>query len=279
MEHAAQSRTRRVCQNVTSRENLKKRESLDPNVLLRKLGVKHDEGQPVANCVMALGSSTHNPPMVREIETGIKRPTNLDESETLMGATMGFTSEMDTMKVKYAKRARMIGNTFHYELVRTIFSEMMFVLTEDMMRKVEMYKVETQRINEGSCNVANEGANAPMPSADEKCLSGLTDEQMGKEFRERCEDTGGKWTKNGTADITKLRVELEKANTITYQVPKRSRYQTPRKMKAATLAATRETPRGGSMKPVAYEANQWIVAFVGGRSRIRKVVSSLDSCS
>jgi hypothetical protein len=26
---------------------LKRRESLDPNVLLRKLGVKHDEGQPV----------------------------------------------------------------------------------------------------------------------------------------------------------------------------------------------------------------------------------------
>ena len=43
-----------------------------------------------------------------------------------------------------------IGNAFHYELVRTIFSEMMFVPTEDMTRKVEMYKVETQRMNGGS---------------------------------------------------------------------------------------------------------------------------------
>ena len=55
------------------------------------------------------------------------------------------------------ERARMIGNAFHYELVRTIFSEMMFVPTEGMMRKVEMYKVETQRMNGGSCTVANEG--------------------------------------------------------------------------------------------------------------------------
>ena len=180
---AAQSRPRRVCQNVTSKENLKRRESLDPNVLLRKLGVKHDEGQPVANCVMASGSSTHNPPMVREIETGIRRPANLDESEALMGATVGFTSGMDTMEVTYAERARMIGNAFHYELVRTIFSEMMFVPTEDMMRKVEMYKVETQRMNGGSCTVANGEAKAPMPSADEEYLSGLTDDEMEKEFR------------------------------------------------------------------------------------------------
>ena len=95
----------------------------------------------------------------------------MDESEALMGATMGFTSGMDTIEVTYAERARMIGNAFHYELVRTIFSEMMFVPTENMMRKVEMYKVETQRMNGGSYTVENEGAKAPMPSADEKYLS------------------------------------------------------------------------------------------------------------
>ena len=61
--------------------------------------------------------------MVKEIETGIRRPANLDESEALMGATVGFTSGMDTIEVTYAERARMIGNAFHYELVRTIFSE------------------------------------------------------------------------------------------------------------------------------------------------------------
>ena len=52
----------------------------------------------MANCVMASGSSTHNPPMVRVIATGIRRPANLDESEALMGATTGFTSGMDTME-------------------------------------------------------------------------------------------------------------------------------------------------------------------------------------
>ena len=162
-----------------------------------------------------------------------------------------------------------IGNAFHYELVRTIFSEMMFVPTENMMRKVEMYKVETQQMNGGSCTVASEGAKAPMPSADERYLSGLTDEQIEKEFRERWEETGGTWTKNGTADMAKLRVELEKANTVAYQVPKRSRYQTPGKLKAATLAATKEKLRGGSMRLVAYEANQWISQlFVKGKGRI-----------
>ena len=122
----------------------------------------------------------------------------MDESETLMRATVGFTSGMDTMEVTYGERARMIGNAFHCELVRTIFSELMFVPTEDTMGKVEMfvptedtmgeveiYKVETQRVNGGSCTVANEEAKTPMPSADEKYLSGLTDEQMEKEFRER----------------------------------------------------------------------------------------------
>ena len=117
--------------------------------------------------------------------------------------------------------------------------------------------------------MANGEAKAPMPSADEKYLSGLTDEEMQKEFRERWEETGGTWTKNGTADMAKLRVELKKANTFTYQVPKRSRYQTPGKLKEATLAATKEKLKGGTMRLVAYEANQWISQlFVKGKGRI-----------
>ena len=164
---------------------MKRRASLDPNVLLimMKLGVKHDVGQQVANCVMASGSSRHNPPMVREVATGFRRPANLDESEVLMGGTVGFASGIDTMEVPYAERARMIGNAFHYELVRTIFSEMMFVPTEDMLRKVGIYKVETKRMSEGPCTVVDGEENAPMPSADEK--SGLPDKEMEKEFRER----------------------------------------------------------------------------------------------
>ena len=97
------------------------------------------------------------------------------------------------LKVTYADRARMIGNALHYKLVRTIFSE-------NMMRKVEMYKVETQRMNGGSCTVANGEVKAPEPGTDEKYLSGLTNEEMETEFRERWEETGGTWTKNGTVD-------------------------------------------------------------------------------
>ena len=77
--------------------------------------------------------------------------------------------------------------------------------------------------------MANEETQTPMPNVDEKYLSGLTDEHMEKEFRERWEETGGPWTKNWPADMANLRAELEKANAVTYQVPTRSRYQTPRK--------------------------------------------------
>ena len=84
-------------------------------------------------------------------------------------------------------------------------------------------------MNGGSCTVADGGTTAPMPSADERYLSGLSDKEMEKEFRERWEETGGTWTPNGTTDMTKPRVELKKANTVTCQVPKRSRCQTPGK--------------------------------------------------
>ena len=271
---SAQLRPRRVCQNVTGKENLKLRESLDPNVLLRRLGVDHDAGQPVANCVMASGDSTHNPPMVRERATGIRRTANLDESEALMGATVGFTSGMDTLETTYADRARMIGNAFHYELVRTIFSEMMFIPTEGMARKVEMYKVETQRMNGGACTVGGEEAKAPPIGDDEKYLSGLTNDEMEVEFRRRWEETGGVWNDDGTASMARLRVELEKANTVSYQVPKRSRYQTPGNLKKATLEATKAKLKEGTMRLVKYEANQWISQlFVKGKGRIDPVTN------
>ena len=141
-----------------------------------------------------------------------------------MGATVGFTSGMDTVETTYADRARMIGNAFHYELVRTIFSEMMFIPTEQMIRKVEMYKVETQRMNGGACTVGDIGAQAPPMGEDERCLSSLTDGEMETEFKRRWEETGGVWNENGTASMASLRVELEKANTVSYQVPKRPRY-------------------------------------------------------
>jgi hypothetical protein len=271
---AAQSRPRRACQNVTRKENLKLREPLDPNVLLRRLGVDHDAGQPVANCVMASGDSTHNPPMVRERATGVRRPANLDESEALMGATVGFTSGMDTLETTYADRARMIGNAFHYELVRTIFSEMMFIPTERMMRKVEMYKVETQKMNGGACTVGGEEAKAPPIGEDERYLSGLTDDEMEVEFRRRWVETGGVWNDDGTADMARLRVELKKANTVAYQVPKRSRYQTPGNLKRATLEATKAKLKEGTMRLVKYEANQWISQlFVKGKGRIDPVTN------
>ena len=111
---------------------------------------------------------------------------------------------------------------------------------------------------------------APMSSADEKYLSGLTDEEMEKTFRERWEEVGGTWTKNGTANMAKLRVELEKADTVTYQLPKRSRYHTPRKLKEATLAATKEKLKGVTMRLVACEAHQRIPQlFVKGKGKRR----------
>ena len=54
---ALQSRTRRICQNVTDEEGhrgIQKRDSLDPDLVLRRLGVEHGwQWGKVANCVMA----------------------------------------------------------------------------------------------------------------------------------------------------------------------------------------------------------------------------------
>ena len=88
--------------------------------------MEHDwQRGKVANCVMASGDSTHNPPMVVEIRTGTRRPANNDECEALMGAEVGASTMMGQMQPTYAERARMIGNAFHYELVRSVFSEML----------------------------------------------------------------------------------------------------------------------------------------------------------
>ena len=128
---APQSRTRRISQNVTDEEGhrgVQKRDSLDPDVVLRRLGVEHDwQRGKVTNCVMASGDSTHNPPMVVEIGTETRRPANNDECEALMGAESGciWDTMMGQMQLTYAERARMIGNAFHYELIRSAFSEML----------------------------------------------------------------------------------------------------------------------------------------------------------
>ena len=74
--------------------------------------------------------------------------------------------------------------------------------------------------------------------------------------------------------MARLRVELEKANTVAYQVPKRSRYQTPVNLKKATLEATKGKLREGTMRLVKYEANQWISQlFVKGKGRIDPVTN------
>ena len=63
--------------------------------------------------------------MTVEITTGTKRPSNNDKCEALMGAKMGTSTMMGQMQLTYAEGARMIGNVFHYELVRSVFSEML----------------------------------------------------------------------------------------------------------------------------------------------------------
>ena len=69
--------------------------------------------------------------------------------------------------------------------------------------------------------------------------------------------------------MAKLRVELEKANTVTYQVSEGSKDQTPGKLKEAALAATKKKLKGWTMRLVAYEANQWVSQLsVKGKGRI-----------
>jgi len=264
---APQSRTRRISQNVTDEENhrgVQRRDSLDPDVVLRRLGVEHDwQRGKVANCVMASGDSTHNPPMVVEIRTGTRRPANNDECEALMGAEVGASTMMGQMQLTYAERARMIGNAFHYELVRSVFSEMLPRPQGAGSAQTisELHQMESEKMRGGACKT-EEGEAAPPPGAQETYLSGLTDEEMDEYLR-------GKWEETGGGEMAKLKVELKDINTVAYQVPKRSRYQTPGKLKKAALAATKLKLKEGTMRLVKYEANQWISQmFIKGKGRV-----------
>jgi hypothetical protein len=70
-------------------------------------------------------------------------------------------------------------------------------------------------------------------------------------------------------ELKKLVLDLKKLETAPYQVPRRSRFQTPEKLKVAVIAALRQKLKDRSMKLVPYGPDQWIIMmFAKGKGRI-----------
>jgi site-specific DNA-cytosine methylase len=117
------SRMRRVAQNVVeSVHQLEQREPLDPNVSLNCLGARCE--QRTTGCVVASGTHSKARIMVQDIHTGQQRSASLDEMEALMGHVVGTSNAGGRVEMGYEDRAGLIGNGFHYEMLRAIFSEM-----------------------------------------------------------------------------------------------------------------------------------------------------------
>ena len=223
---------------------------VDPNLLLHPLGVFTKER--VVPCVMARGSNTKAPVKVTEALSESTRCASLDELEALMGHTSGMSTAFGKFDLDYEQRASMIGNSYHYELVRAVFAEM------PVRQSLEetgpgVHAMRKQRREEGSA--------PPAISKQEEYLSGLSEQELEKELRQRWEAAG--------AEMARLKLTLADDHTVPFQVPRRSRFQTPEKLREAVMAATKLKLKDGQLRLVKYSHEQWICqVFAKGKGRI-----------
>ena len=248
---AGQSRPRRVASNIAHVDQLRRKQPVDPNLFLERLGSSMD--RRVAPCVMAAGSNTHTPVRVRDAVG--ERCASLDELEALQGYSPGTSAAQGRIELTYEERATIIGNAFHYELVCALMSEM--DPEQFGGRGVGMHNMSKEpRVDS---TIPYYEAEAPEPSALEKRLTGMTDVELEGWMETRLE--GYK--------APELTLTLKAEETAPYQVPKRSRYQTGDKLSAAVRAALRVKLADRSMKLMPYSREQWIsMMFVKAKGRI-----------
>jgi hypothetical protein len=244
---APQSRPRRVATNFVDVESgLEKRRPLNPNVVLEVMGVRLDAR--VAPCVMAAGAATHNPVKVYCYTAERWREASLAEAEALQGYTAGMSTAYGKVCAGYKDTATIVGNAFHYELVRTVFAEM----NPDRQESEEWAEPMP-----GAMPV--QAGTAPELSKQEAMLSALDERQLEA------------WMKAKMVgyEMKELVLRVRDEETVPYQVPKRSRFQTPAKLRKPTLAALRQKLASRKMKLVAYDPESWISSlFVKGKGRL-----------
>jgi hypothetical protein len=237
---APQSRPRRVATNIAKADEVERKEPVDPNVLLEVLGVSVDAR--VTPCVVAAGSNTHTQVRVRDGESGCNRPASLDEMEALMGYPVGLSNAWGRVEMTYEQRASAIGNQIHYEQVRAVMAEM------DPEAGVEERGATVM-------SVGSPGGETPT----EAWSRGVADEELESWMKGKLEGY----------ELPRLHLRVREDESVPYQVPVKARYQTPTKLREATLHALRKKLDAGWLKLVPYDPEAWIsMMFVKAKGRV-----------
>ena len=119
---APQTRNRRVFTNICERDDVEEKKPVDPNIFLNRLGSNLEATQ--VQCIVAAGNTTDFPVKVMDSHTRLQRNACLDELEALQGQRPRQSCAFGEVWLEYEEPAAIIGNGFHYQLVRGIFVEM-----------------------------------------------------------------------------------------------------------------------------------------------------------
>ena len=241
---ACQRRVRRVAQNVVAFDEVTWKQPVDASILLERFGCYSRER--VLPTVMASGTRTWMPIGVYDILGGSKRFATLDELDVVQGFLPGSSSAFGRVQLSDDDRHRIVGNQFHYELVRTIVSQWQNL----RMDPVSVHS--TQVLAAGGHDTAT-----PL----ERKLSVMSDDALEAWMRKNLEGF--------ERPVLKLqRTDNASANTP-YQVPRRARYQTAPKLRDAAVANLRERISAGVLKLVTYSRDQYItMMFCKPKGRI-----------
>ena len=225
---AQSSRPRRVAQNVVaSLKDLDQRSPVDPNLSLNWLGAASE--LRVTGCVVASAARSKASVKVHDVSTGDMRNASLQENEALMGHVVGTADAHGKVQMEYEQRAAIIGNGFHYEMLRAIFSEM-----EPVRRRAVVVQAVT-------------GSRSGL-SKQESYLSSLTRGELRDELARR-------W---GDRELPRLSLKLKDENTTPFQANVRARYSTPESLRASVKAELKKRLKAGRMKLVVYSPEMWI---------------------
>ena len=105
---SSQVRSRRIATNIVEVEEIEKKDQLDPNALLGELATAQDRDTP---CIMAAGSTTRAPVIVKDMEDRRRRMAGNDEKEALQGYPVGMSRGFRE-DIPESKRTKVIGNAW-----------------------------------------------------------------------------------------------------------------------------------------------------------------------
>ena len=236
---SSQVRSRRIATNIVEVEEIEKKDQLDPNALLGELATAQDRDTP---CIMAAGSTTRAPVIVKDMEDRRRRMAGNDEKEALQGYPVGMSRGFRE-DIPESKRTKVIGNAWNYHQMSAIFRHL--EPRGDTARKYSMHAVRAEEI---------EGI-----SKSERKLLAMTHGEREEYFAERMKGF----------ELAKLKVTLKEEQTVPWQVPQSTRMNTPSGKREAAVAEIQLRLKRGHLKLVRYRRKQWIAAmFCKGKNRI-----------